>query len=525
MKRLKFLLITIIIIALTITTIGCQNGNNDKSSTDNISSNKNTIVRLAGGDYGEPSPYQHYPRGSGIYKMRLIFDSLLEKDENGMIPWLAKDWTIENDGKTYIFNIQDNVKWQDGEDMTIEDIKFSFEYFMEYPPVSNSLLIDGEPFIDSIELLDESSIKINVKEANATILECLGETRIIPKHIWGNIDDPKNFTGQQAMMGCGPYICEEYNKELGSYKFIAFEDYWGLTQAVDEIHFIPVSDKTLAFEQGDIDLASIPPDVLKRYENNNKYAIIQQPAFWGYRLIFNLEEVSEFNDKNNRQAIANAVDIDNIIEKVARGAAVPASTAYLPIDHLWYNDNVENYNYNIEKAKNLIGNSNFSFTLLCGNNTTEARIAELIKLSLDKIGISVTIDSVDSKTRDSAVKDKNYQAVIYGHGGWGEDADSLRKIYASNLDADSVPTSTSIPGFEDSRVEDLANSQLYELDAEKRKQIVFELQEIISEELPMLPLYNTTGYQVYRPAVFDGWMNMYDHHYITHSKLSYLNRK
>ncbi len=523
MNKIKLFIVLIILVCLVF-TVGCQEKSSSNGSNNVDQNTQPLILKLAGGDYGEPSPYQHYPRGPGIYKMRLVFDSLIEKDENGMIPWLAESWIIEDDGRTYIFNLQKDVKWHDGEDLTAEDVKFSFEYFTEYPPVSNSLLINGEPFIEDIEIVNNNQVKILVTKANATILESLGETRIIPKHIWENVDDPNIFTGEKAVIGSGPFILKEYNKELGSYQFVAFNDYWGPKQKVDEIHFIPVSDETLAFEQGEIDITTTSPDLLSRYEGNNNYTIFKQPAFWGYRFIFNLEKVEQFNNKDIRQAIAYAINIDDIIEKVERGAAVPASAGYLPVDHIWYNNGVKKYNYDVYMAKQLLGDSTLSFELLVGNTTKEVRIAELIKLYLEDIGVTVTINSVDSKTRDTAVKDGNYQAVIYGHGGWGGDSDSLRLIYASETDNDAVPTSSSIPGYYNESISNLSYQQLYALNDNVRKDIVFELQEIISEELPMLPLYNTTSFDIYRPEKYNGWMNMYDHHLVTHSKFSYLER-
>jgi len=64
------------------------------------------VIRLAGGDWGYPTPFAHYPRGPGGFKMCLIFDSLLERDEKGLIPWLAEKYEIGDDGLTYHFTIR-----------------------------------------------------------------------------------------------------------------------------------------------------------------------------------------------------------------------------------------------------------------------------------------------------------------------------------------------------------------------------------------------------------------------------------
>jgi len=63
------------------------------------------------------------------------------------------------------------------------------------------------------------------------------------------------------------------------------------------------------------------------------------------------------------------------------------------------------------------------------------------------------------------------------------------------------------------------------MDAANRKDLVFKLQELIAEEIPQIPLYNTTGYVVFKPAKYDGWKYMFDHHEVTHNKLSYLDVK
>ncbi|WP_205664696.1 hypothetical protein [Ammonifex thiophilus] len=79
-------------------------------------------------------------------------------------------------------------------------------------------------------------------------------------------------------------------------------------------------------------------------------------------------------------------------------------------------------------------------------------------------------------------------------------------------------------GYQNPEVDRLATEQLRESDPAKRKQLVAELQRVLAEDVPCLPLYYTTSYSVYRPAEYDGWMFMYDHHALTHSKLSYLAR-
>jgi len=519
------LFIVFILAAMIFNIAGCGS-KAEEDTAGNLSKQEDSplVIRLEGGDWGFPSPFAHYSRGPGMAKMRLIFDSLLEKGEEGLIPWLAKEWKISPDGKEYTFVLNSGVKWHDGTLLTAEDVKFSFEYFLKHPPVSNSLLIDGKPYIEKIEIIDEEQIKIVVNEPNATVLDGLGIVRIIPKHIWETIDDPKKMTDLDKLIGCGPYILTDYNQEQGSYRFQAFEDYWGPRPQVDVIEFVPVSDPVLAFEKGEIDLIKVPQDLMDRYTDKREYKILKSPAFWGYKLMFNMEKRPELSDVKVRKAIAHAIDIDELIEKVARGAAVPASPGYLPIDHIWHNPDVTKYKFDIEKAKGLLNSKTLDLTLLISDDQKEARIAELLKINFAKAGINLRVETADMKTRDSRVKEQNYELALIGHGGWGQDADCLREAYGVTVAKDNSPTSNVIPGYSNSKINELCKKQLTELDEQNRKSMIMDLQKLISDEIPLLPLYNTVDYAVYIPEKFDGWVHVFDHHELTHNKLSYLER-
>lgn len=522
----KRVLKSVLAIAL-VATMGLTGCSNSKPAESNIeTTNKPVVINLEGGDWGYPTPFSHYSRGPGSFKMALIFDSLLERGAKGYIPWLADQWDISKDGLTYTFTLKKNLKWQDGTPMTADDIKFSFDYYTKHPPVSNDLTVDNKSFIQSVETVDAATVRFKVEKPLSILLGKIGSTRIIPKHIWEKVEDPLKFTTPEAAIGTGPFVLKDYNKEQGAYKFEANKDFWGPKPLVDTLQFIPVSDSVLAFDKGEIDLTgSITTDILPKYQNDKQYKVLQNPAFWGYRLIFNMNTRSELKDKALRQAFAYAIDKNELVEKVARKAAVPGNAGYLPIGHIWFNPNAKNYEFDIEKAKQLLQGKNLSFKLLTGNSNDELRIAELLKISLAKAGIELSVTSADTKTKDASIKKGNYEIALNGHGGWGGDADLLRTAYSPQMTSSQSPSADSIPGYSNDQLNKLCEQQLYEMDAAKRKEIVFKIQELIAEEIPQIPIYNTTGYVVFKPAKFDGWKYMFDHHEVTHNKLSYLDVK
>lgn len=516
MKRILKLLTVTIILTIFLSACGQGNKENKDQSDQTNSQEEATILNIAAttGDAGYLTPYAHHPR-QGAHRTKLIFDSMLERGEEGLIPWLAKSWDIDESGTDYTFYINEGVKWQDGKPMTAEDIKFSFEYYKVHPPVSDDLALGQNDYIKEINVIDDHTINIKVESPDASLLYKFGSARIIPKHIWEDVDDPTKFDAPEAIIGCGPYKLTQYNREQGAYELEAFEDYWGYKPAVDKIRFIPVSDPILAFENGEIDRVDLTPDILSKYQDDPEYKVIEKPGFWGYRILLNMENRPELKEKNLRQAIAHGIDKDELIEKVARGAAKPGSAGYLPIDHTFYNGGVKEYDFDIEKTKSLLDGEEYEISLLIGDSNEEVRIAELLKLNLEKAGIILNITSLDSKSRDAAVRSEDYEMVLYGHGGWGRDPDELRKQYTEN----------NIPGYMNKEIERLAEEQLRAIDGDQRQDIVFQLQEAIAEEIPMIPLYNTTGHTAYRPEKYDGWKHIYDHHNIEHNKISYLEMK
>ncbi|UNC93927.1 diguanylate phosphodiesterase [Candidatus Contubernalis alkalaceticus] len=518
--------------------VGC-NGDTEGDATSNEAALENgevetpkepVIVILEGGDAGFPSPFGHLPRMRGTV-MKYVFDSLLEPDEDQCIPWLAEKWEISEDGKTHDITIREGVKWHDGEKMTANDVVFSFQYYLEHPPVFIGEVITQSGYIQEIEAVNDYQVKIVTSEPNSTFYCEAGMLRIIPEHIWKDVDDPYGFTDEGSVIGCGPFILTDYSKEHGTYRYEAFEDYWGPKQRVDVIEMVPVSDEILAFEGGDISIARITTDLLGRFENNEEFFILESPALAGTMISFNMNKNDLFKKKEFRQAFTYSIDKEDIIQKIQRGAAKPGSPGILPIDHQWYNSNLQKYDYNPEKALELLKEAgvegSLSFELLVSEGA-EVRVGELLKEQLAKVNIDLTVVAVDNQSRDARANEGNYEIAILSMGAWGLDADYLRTRYYSELEEGAGGSATGIlgsdQGYVNPEVDRLCEDQLKETDREKRKQIIYNLQEVLAEDCPEIPLYNNYYIYVFRPDEYDGWTFMFDHAVMTHAKLSFLEK-
>ncbi|MFN2355901.1 MAG: ABC transporter substrate-binding protein, partial [Desulfopila sp.] len=294
------------------------------------------------------------------------------------------------------------------------------------------------------------------------------------------------------------------------------------------------------YENGELDMISVAPDVLPRFADDPDNKIIRNPAFWGYRLLMNITRQELLQDVRVRQALAHAIDRGELVEKIERGAAVPGSPGILPPDHIMAVENTLQYLFDAGLAGDLLDQMGFTekngegmrflpdgsllrFELLCSSQ--EVRMAELIRQRLGEAGIELTIRSVDGKTRDVRVRNQEYQLAIIGHGGWGGDADYLVSHLSGDVfSQNESPSASGFGGVDDPELMDLLRRQAVEIDPGARGQLIGEIQKMAAELVPEIPLYYTAGYTMYRPSKYDGWMNMFDHHSLQHSKLSFLER-
>ncbi len=528
-----------LLICFSLLTVSCSGGETsqvDAENTDENIINKNMmdeadeisdtgierpIVRLAGSDTGLPNPFRHLTRGPGNSKMQLLYDSLLEIDSEGYIPWLASEWSVDESGLIYSFTLVENAFWHDYEPLSVEDVIFTFKYYEQHTPVVDDLHINGEFIVEEVKKTGENTFNIIVTGIDNTNLARLGGTRILPKHIWENIEEPLAYDGEDAAIGSGPFVMEHYDASKGEYRYAAFDKYWGPKPAVEAIEWVPVSDSVLAFENQEIDLVNVSSDLLERYKGDSQFTVRTLPSYHSYRLMMNMDRVEILQDVKLRQAIAYAIDRQALVDKIARGSGVVSSMGYVPENSKWYNSAINDYTYSVDKSKELLDGKTLSLKLLTGNTSAEVKIAELIKLDLEKVGVTAIIESVEAKTRDQAVKTGDYELLLINSGGMGGDPDYLRSIYGSFSPNSTALSAATIIGYYNEGLFRLGAEQAITLD-ESRKDILFEMQEIIADEVPMILLFSVNDNFVYRQDYYDGWYARFDHSKLDHNKLSYL---
>jgi peptide/nickel transport system substrate-binding protein len=506
----------------------CGSGGKDKAQSGSQAGSVHPAsiarLRLAGGDYGYPSPFA-YVRGAGLIMCSYIFDTLLWTDSTGKpIPWLAKEWSHSPDGLEWHFTVRDNAKWQDGQPVTAEDVKFSFDYVTTGAAASISRLA---PSLDLKEVVVDSptSVVVRLNKPTAVFEDDVAERLfIIPQHIWSTVTDPAKFRGPNAVMGSGPYKLESEDEAAGSYLFTANDSFYLGSPYVKRIELVPAPDELLALQRGQLDAGELledpaPEAQIKAFESNKEFTELQGTYDFMLALHINLSKGFPYDNKDFRHAIAYALDRKDMVNRLLAGRGEPETVGGLTVGHPDLAPDLPTYDHDVAKAKSLLDGLGMKDTNgdglrelpdgspnvveIQGNNRFSSKSAELIKEYLHDVGIDVKISILDKAVADDNAGKGNYTMALIGYGGMTGDPDqNLRSRYAAS------PKSTSFTraiGYSNPEVTDLANQQLRTLDPVQRKTLVQQIQRIVAEDIPIIPLYTPKRMTFYKAGIFDNW--------------------
>jgi len=452
------------------------------------------------GDWGYPSPYSHYSRGPGYIRMSLIFDTLVWKDETGFVPALAESWEYLADEKAYVFHLREGVTWNDGEPFTASDVAFTYEYIKDHPYqwVDSSI-------VESAEASDDLTVKITLTGDYAPFLDQIAGTMpILPEHVYEDVSDPANFNGDLALTGTGPFKLVDYNKAQGTYLYEANENYYQGEPKVKQIRFVKVSAEMSAasFESGDVDAALVPGEAADGLRDEG-FAVIEASHDSVAKIMVNHRK-APFSDAKFRQGLYYSINRQDLVDTGLRGYGLVASPGLYASDNQWYNPNQEQYSHDPALAGQLLEELGYEkkdgsqyYTRVSEPESIELlatpiteRQGELIVQQLDEAGIKVNLRSVDPKTLDSLVAGWQFDLALNSHGGMGGDPAVLNKIVLDQTSFNSARYD------ENTELNDVLESQLEEMDPDKRKDLVDSAQEMLAEDLPALPLYHADSYWV-----------------------------
>ena len=281
----------------------------------------------------------------------LIFDGLTAHDgENQVVPALAKSWDYDADTYTYTFHLEENVKWQDGEPFTAEDVKFTIEAIMN--PENGSENAPNYEDVEEIDVVDAHTVSFQLSAPNAAFLDYM-TMAILPEHLLAG-EDMQESDFFRHPIGTGAYKIESW--DVGqAITLVKNEDYFKGAPNIDRIVFKIVPDdnaKAVQMQSGELDLVQLTPKDAKNFEGKEGITCYEMKTSDYRGIMYNFNNDYWQKNKDIIPAINYAIDRQAIVDAVLLGEGI---TAYGPLQRNQYDDpDVEHYDYDPQKAKEVL---------------------------------------------------------------------------------------------------------------------------------------------------------------------------
>jgi peptide/nickel transport system substrate-binding protein len=438
----------------------------------------------------------------------LIYSNLVRTDKNLRLEGeLVEGWDISPDQLTIAFHVRKGVKWHDGVELTAADVDFTYRYMID--PKTPTAYAESFRQVRHAEVVDPYTYRVTYEKPYSPALLSWG-IWILPRHIleapWKAGVDLRTTPQSRYPIGSGPYLFQEW-KTGEKVVLEANPDYFEGRPYIKRVVYRIIPDQSTIFlelKAKNIDMAGLTPIQYRRQIDYpafrkafNKYRYLAN----GYAYLgFNLLD-PRFQDKRVRQAMAYAINKQEIIEGVLLGLGQAAQGPYKP-GTWWYKPDVKTYPFDPDRAKTLLAelgwtrmNSDgvlvkdgkpFSFTIMTNQgNSVRQQTAEIIQRRLKAVGIDVKIQVVDwAAFINTFIRKRQFEAIILGWG-LGLDPDQY-DIWTSTQTG---PDQLNHISYKNPKVDELLEAGRRTFDEAKRKEIYWEFQDIMAEEQPVVFLY------------------------------------
>jgi peptide/nickel transport system substrate-binding protein len=501
MVRLKkWIAITVVMMTVISLLAGCNN-NGSTTTTGDLKTLRigldSDILKL---DPAFAYDFTTNPVVNQITQGLMYYDK-----DNNLVPLLAKEWKT-TDPITYVYSIRDDVTFSDGTPMTMDDVVYSLKRHTD--PAVESLLAGRYTSVDTIEATGDWELTVKLKVPDATFIKVFAGTagHVVKKEYCEA--QAKSFgTSEGGLIGTGPFKYKLGSWVTGtSLTLEKNENYWNK----DDVAYYDVLDikvikeentRVAAIKNGDVDVLTLPPaGLLDQLYDDPNVTMLEQPSFGLVYMAFNNEK-APFNDPRVHQAVAHGIDFasihTNLVKKAGyQSTVLPFSSAmFTPEKERWdaYLAAAPKYEYDVEKAKALLAEAGYpegglNLSLMTNEDGLRSSICVAIQEQLALIGITVSINKVSGDEHTayqfgeklSAEGLREYDILMAGWSGdFPEINEILKPLYSSDQNVNAAR-------YNNPQVDQLILAQSQEADPIKRNDIMFQIMDIITVDMPYL---------------------------------------
>ncbi len=468
-KSIATLLIAAVLTMLSITA--CTNQENTPKGTGEVKTG------LTMGYTTEPEGLDpHRTAAASTFTVtNNIYDTLVGVTSDWQIvPRLATDWKMSDNGMEITFNLRDDVKFHNGRQMNAEDVVFSFNRLKD---AESPRARDYENI--KAEAVGDYSVKFTTEKLDVELLKNFAYpwAAVVPQEAVENL--------KTQPVGTGAFTLKEWIPQQ-HLTLKRNDDYYGNKAKLETINLVILPDATsmmASFQTGNLDIIPLNGDQVTIVEGNQDYKVISEPMNAVQIMSLNTNN-KILSDERVRRAMAMAIKKDDVIAAAMFGYG-DAIGSHLPPTSPDYYDANSIIEYNPEKAKELLKEAGYEngFDIkmaLPKNYQLHVDAGQVIADQLSKIGINVKIDIIEWGTWLSEVYGaKNFETTVVGHTGRLDSYAFLSRYKSDSNDYISLRSG---------EVDELLDRSRQELDEGKRKEIYKEIQIILANKLPAIYL-------------------------------------
>jgi oligopeptide transport system substrate-binding protein len=517
--RVPHLAAVVLLLMASTVAIACDRGGGSSSSNRDQATGQAGELRIPGTDPLTLDPAIVTDFDSAVYIVE-IFGGLVSLDRDlKIVPDIAREWTVSDDGKTYTFKLRDDVLFQgSGRKVTAADFKYSIERAAD--PATNSPVADtylGDIVgvedmitgkakeVTGVKVVDDSTLQIAITEPLPYFLAKLTYPTAFVVDKEQVAKDPKNWSRKPN--GTGPFVLQEW--KVGERIVLVPNDrYYGNPKPkLSKVTYVLAGGSVLTqYEGGELDIATVGVNDIERIRDRSdslNREFVEKSDLSIYYIAFNTA-MPPFDDPKVRQAFALALDKDRVAKVIAKDLLTPATTI-LPPGMPGYSKDQKGLGFDAQRAKQLLAESKYGTRLprvvmtLPGTGTNLDPFTEaLLEMWKQTLGIEVEVEQVESATFVQDVTQHKYQMWEFG---WSADYPDPQNFTEIHFFSKSQQNDTQ---YNNPQVDRLLLRARTEKDSETRYKTYREAEALILQDAPWIPLFHSTSAVLVKPYV-KGW--------------------
>ena len=426
-----------------------------------------------------------------------IFEGLVKASPDGsVIPAVASDYELSEDGTTYTFTLREGVTFHNGNPVTAEDVVYSLERCAGSENEGKPL-VSAFSVVERIEAADDSHVVVTLSEPSLEFLNAL-TAPIIPKDSGPTITD--------TMTGTGPFRFVSYTPQ-DSLVMEKYDGYWNQDKAakLDKVTFKIIADTNalvIGLKGETLDMVVHLPNTLEA-EVKDQFTVHQDTMKLVQALYLN-NAVKPFDNELVRQAMYYAIDVEAVIDFVCDGAGVATGTSMYPANEKYFLPGLaENYAQDVDKAKELLAQAGypdgFSMKITVPSNYKQHVDTGLVLAEqLKAVGITAEVEQVEWSAWVSDVyRGRQYEATVSGI---AADDMTAREMLVRYMTEDRK----NFIAFSDPEYDEVLAKALSSIDGEEQTALYQRAEEILNERAASLWLQDMCDLVVMNPAL-DGF--------------------